>query len=164
MTIYEPLKLMALDQEDLQIIIALLSDSLLPVVSIVYDANSQTLTMLANRFCWEIPEFETDGVLQSYRVHSGLLFKNVISVHEKNIGQHEKGKILSFLISKIELCDDGYMVYFMFSDDAYLRLKVSDIDCILADIDEPWVTTVIPAHVHDYAFDEHSENKHPLSS
>jgi hypothetical protein len=153
MTTYEPLKVCAKDEEDLDIIIALLQDSLIPVVSVAFDQENKTLTILANRFCWEIPEEEDNNDESTYyRVHSGLLFKNVEAVHEKNIHTNEKARIISLLIGNIEKKLDAYHLYLHFSDDACMRLTLSDIDCVLADIDEPWSTHSIP--MHDVEIDE----------
>lgn len=140
---YEPLKIVAKDIEDLDIILTLLQDALMPVVSVVYDKEQKTMTFLTNRFCWEIPENIEDAY---YRVHSGLLFYNIENVHEKNIDQNNKKRILSFLAAKIDDIDDKKNIYLFFSDDACIRLTVSDIKCVLADIDEPWSTQTIPDH------------------
>lgn len=149
MTIYEPLKIMAHDHEDLDILLALLQDSMMPVVSVVYDAQMQTMTFLCNRFCWEVPEEDMNDKPLYYRVHAGLLFKNVKAVHEKHINQNDKSLILSFLMATVEKREDDYFVYLMFSDDACIRLTLSSIDCVLADIDEPWTTQSYPTHLEE---------------
>jgi hypothetical protein len=140
---YEPLKIVAKDIEDLDIILTLLQDALIPVVSVVFDKEQKTMTFLTNRFCWEIPENTQDDY---YRVHSGLLFYNIEGVHEKNIDQTNKKRILSFLAAKVEVVDNARHIYLFFSDDACIRMTVSDIKCILADIDEPWSTQTVPNH------------------
>ncbi|CAO5680713.1 MAG: hypothetical protein HEEMFOPI_00549 [Holosporales bacterium] len=154
---YEPIKVTAKDEEDLEIVLALLQDALLPTVSIVFDSESKTMTLLANRFCWEIPEEELEGEPIYYRVHAGLLFKNVLTVHEKNIQHNEKNPaILSFLMGRIEKQLDGYFVFLYFAENAAVRLHISSIDCLLADIDEPWSTRSIPMHIEDDIIDEES--------
>jgi hypothetical protein len=140
---YQPLKIVANDREDLDIILTLLQDALMPTVSIVFDKEQKTMTFLTNRFCWEIPEKEQDAY---YRVHSGLLFCNVESVHEKNIDQTNKKRILSFLTAKVEDVDSRIHIYLFFSDDACMRMIVSNVKCIMADIDEPWSTQTVPDH------------------
>lgn len=146
MTVYEPLKIIAHDHEDLDILLALLQDSMMPVVSVVYDAHAKTMTFLCNRFCWEVPEDDLSGNAYYHRVHAGLLFQNVQAVHEKNIDQKDRGLILSFLMATVDKQEDYYYIYLMFSHDACIRLTVSSIDCVLADIDEPWTTQIYPTH------------------
>ena len=142
---YQPLKIIAEDEENLNIILTLLQDSIMPVVSIVFDRENKTATLLTNRFCWEIPEDNNENSF--YRVHAGLLFHNVEAMHEKNIDQNNKKRILSFLVSQIEKKDDHYHVYLMFSDDACIRFTLSNIKCTLADVDEPWVSESLPTHL-----------------
>ena len=98
---YEPLRIIATDKEDLDIILSLLQDSLVPVVSVAYDKDNQTLTMLANRFCWEVPEEDSDSKPVYLRCHAGLLFRNVQFVQEKNIDQKDTSRVLSFLMGSI---------------------------------------------------------------
>lgn len=143
----EPLKIIAKDQEDLDILLALLQDSIMPIVSVVFDKENETMTFLANRFCWEIPEEELNGEGLFYRVNSGLLFRHVKAVHEKNIDQTDKSKILSFLAATVETREDLTFVYLIFSEDACIRLTLSSINCVLADIDEPWTTKTFPQHI-----------------
>lgn len=140
---YQPLKIVAHDREDLDIILTLLQDALMPTVSIVFHKEQRTMTFLTNRFCWEIPEKEQEPY---YRVHSGLLFSNVDGVHEKNIDQANKKRILSFLTAKVDDVDGRIHIYLFFSEDACIRMTVSNIKCIMADIDEPWLTQTVPDH------------------
>lgn len=147
---YTPLRLIAKDVSDLDIILSLLQDSLMPVVSITYDKEQKILSILANRFCWEIPEEKTDNPIY-YRVHAGLMFKNVEMMHEKKIDQNDRSRILSFLTAHIDEHSDHKsdhtLVYLMFSDNASIRLTLNHIDCTLADIDEPWSTRARPEHL-----------------
>ena len=143
---YEPLRLIAKDAQDLDIILSLLQDSLMPVVSIVHDKKSKTLSILTNRFCWEVPEAKENDPIY-YRVHAGLMFKNVETIHEKNIDQSDRSRILSFLTAHIDENSDHVFLYLMFSDDACIRLTISNINCTLADIDEPWSTRARPEHL-----------------
>lgn len=143
---YEPLRLIAKDVQDLDIILSLLQDSLMPVVSIANDKENKTLSLLTNRFCWEVPEESEDDPVY-YRVHAGFMFKGVEAIHEKNIDQSDSSRILSFLTAHIDEHEDHLFVYLMFSDDACIRLTLKNIDCTLADIDEPWSTRARPEHL-----------------
>ncbi len=158
---YEPIKVTAKDDEDLEIVLALLQDALMPTVSIVFDPDLKTMTLLANRFCWEIPEESLDGEPLYYRVHAGLLFKNVLSVHEKNIHTTNNGStILAFLMASIEKQLDGFFVFLHFAENAIIRLHIASIDCILADIDEPWSTRSIPMHIEDDIIESDAVNQY----
>ncbi|MDP2193075.1 MAG: DUF2948 family protein [Alphaproteobacteria bacterium] len=143
---YEPIRLKAKDAQALDVILCLLQDSLMPVVSITYDKAAKTLSCLTNRFCWEIPE-SSDADPLYYRVHAGLMFKNVSAVHEKNVDSTDRSRILSFLTAHIDVHDDRTYVYLLFSDDASIRIRLDQINCVLADIDEPWSTRARPEHL-----------------
>lgn len=155
MTEYKPLKITAFDEEDLDILLTLLQDSLIPVVSIVYDQSAKTVTFLINRFCWETSKENEE---QYARVHAGLLFHNVEAIHEKNVHQENKKRILSFLIGKIEKTKDSTIVYLLFSDDACIRLTLSNIHGVFADIDEPWITHSFPQHLKTQKTSSHKNN------
>jgi hypothetical protein len=143
---YEPLRLIAQDAQDLDIILSLLQDSLMPVVSIVHDKKNKALSILTNRFCWEVPEEKKHDPIY-YRVHAGLMFKNIEAIHEKNIDQSDRSRILSFLTAYIDEHADHVFLYLMFSDNACIRVTISKIHCTLADIDEPWSTRARPEHL-----------------
>ncbi len=49
----EPLKLRAVDANDLAVIGACLQDALVPVQDMCFLADEHRFVMVANRFCWE---------------------------------------------------------------------------------------------------------------
>jgi len=65
------LKLIAKDLEDLQILASHLQDSIIPLLSMSYDPETQTFRAIANRFCWEHAALEYEGEPLHHRVHSG---------------------------------------------------------------------------------------------
>ncbi|MDP3401622.1 MAG: DUF2948 family protein, partial [Brevundimonas sp.] len=49
----EPLRLLAMDVEDLQFVSAALQDAILRPVDIVWERSSRQVTLTLSRFCWE---------------------------------------------------------------------------------------------------------------
>jgi Protein of unknown function (DUF2948) len=149
---HQPLRLLAHDEENLHIISAMLQDALMPVTAMVYDEVAKTFSFLVNRFCWELPESIYDQDVFYHRVHSGLAFKSVEKVQKRNFHQADSKRILYFLALQIEEMheDKKWFVTLHFADDHDIRLELSAIDCVCADIDHPWPTKTQPMHISEY--------------
>lgn len=92
-----PLKLKACDLEDLQIIASHLQNSLMPVMTMVYDTKTQTFTLLANRFRWEREAEIHDQKELYHRVHAGPCFMKVKNVYADELHLHESHRNINFL-------------------------------------------------------------------
>ena len=73
-----PLRLLALDADDLQIVSAALQDAIAHVGDIRYDPKARTLTIMFNRFRWE----GLDGPCGE-RVVAALQFGDVTRVRQR---------------------------------------------------------------------------------
>lgn len=142
-----PLKLLAKDLEDLQIIAAHLQDALMPLSAMSHNPENKTFSILANRHCWEHPPLVHEGKDLYHRVHSGLCFRGVQQVHHR--GFHPKGPLrtLNFLTAE---ASGGDKVNLIFSGDAHIRLQVDKIHCHLGDLGSPWPTRKRPTHIHEH--------------
>ena len=70
-----------------------------------------------------------------------LKFENVISVHSKNINQHNNNRFLDFLaMESYIMSDKSYSIKLIFSGDAIIKLNTEVIDATLDDQGEPWNT------------------------
>lgn len=146
MTESTPLKLRAEDEEDLAVISACLQDAVVPVEDMAFLAEENRFAMVANRFRWE--EGSDDALVEGRiyeRVHSGILFDDVIRVKQQGLDQKRRGQILSLLA----LEGGGGHVEMKFSAGVVIRLEVSKIMCHLQDLDEPWPTQWRPQHQLD---------------
>jgi Protein of unknown function (DUF2948) len=100
-----PLKLSAVDQEDLQVIAALLQDALVPVGDMRFLADEKRFVMVVSRFRWENCKDSPDAALDpglvdcsAYeRVHCGLAFGGVARVRQRGIDPKDTGRILELL-------------------------------------------------------------------
>lgn len=147
---HDPLKLIAKDLEDLQILAAHLQDSLLPLVSMVYDPKEQTFTALADRFCWEHEPIEHEGDPLYHRVHTGVCFRHVSKVLHKGFKRHGPVRTLNLLTMHGE--KEG-AIHLVFSGGHEIRLEIDDLHCHIGDLSSPWPTRKRPKHIH-----EHLEN------
>ncbi len=156
-----PLRLRALDADDLQTIAACLQDALVPLSEIAFLKAEHRFVMVANRFRWERPPAaapaapapgtdagfaEGDGDEGSEarfeRVNCGVCFDRVRAVRFKGLDPRRKTQILNLLT--VQSRPDA--ITLIFAGGATIRLEVAGIRCHLEDLGEPWPTRWQPAH------------------
>lgn len=134
-----PLRLLAQDHEDLQVISAALQDSVARVGDIVFEGRTRQLTVVFNRYCWE-----SEG---SARVRAGLQLGSVLTVQARKIRRGARAAILELLALDFEPGEaPGGVITFSFAGGGDLRANVECIDAVLADLSEPWPTPRTPVH------------------
>lgn len=144
---HDPLKLIAKDLEDLQILAAHLQDSLLPLVSMTYDPEEKTFTALANRFCWEHEPIQHEGKSLYHRVHTGLHFRHVSKVLHKGFKRHGPVRTLNLLTIHGE---KKGAIHLVFSGGHEIRLEIDDLHMHMADLGQAWPTRKRPKHIHEH--------------
>lgn len=157
---FKPLRLLARDEEDLQILVAHLQDSLMPLSAMIYDRPTQTFTVLANRHCWEHAPHHHEGEDLYHRVHSGLCFRGVQEVHRRGFEHHGPVRQLNFLTTLLN--PEKNAINLVFSAGHEIRLKLDTIHCHLGDLDYPWPTRKRPMHIHEHIEQYHQEQQHDL--
>lgn len=143
----KPLKMIAKDLEDLQIMAAHLQDAIIPLMSMSYDAETKTFRLLANRFCWEHEELIHENEPLYHRVHSGLEVHHVNKVMHKGLNLKEDKGTHNLLTIHNE---DPQAVHLVFSGGPEVRLEVEELHLHLGDVQHPWPTRQKPKHVHEY--------------
>lgn len=144
---FVPLRLLAKDEEDLNIVSAHLQDALLPLASMVFEPKKGKFTILANRFCWEHPSLDHEGKPMYHRVHSGIAFSNVETVHYRGFHRKKSPEILNLLALQ---SNKGEAIHLICSRDHEIRIKTKDLHCHLGDIHHPWPTRNKPTHLHEH--------------
>lgn len=143
MTAYAPLKILAEDAEDLEILAACLQDALVPVSGLNYDQETKCFHMLTNRFCWECEPDQLNGKEFYSRVVSGLVFHHVNSVQKKDLNLHEDHELVNLLT--IHNQEEGCL-HLVFSGGSEIKLVVDQIRCHLKDLEDPYPTAHKPEH------------------
>ncbi len=139
-----PLRLLAEDDEDLQVISAALQDALTTVGDIVYEPAARRLTLAIRRFCWECSEDEP------IRIQAGLQLGGVLSFKSRGVRLDAPDAIVSILalaFAPSETPDDpGGSVLIHLAGGGDLKADVECVDAVLSDLSDPW-----PAHTpaHD---------------
>jgi len=144
----QPLKLLAVDAEDLSIISAHLQDSVIKVGDFVYLPKEQRFAFAANRFDW-VAAVEGEG---NRRRRTAIHFDRVRSVKCRNIDRENPHQALCLLAVAFEETDPpSGCVTLAFSGDASIRIEVECIEARLADLGPVWAASCCPAHAVEEA-------------
>lgn len=134
-----PLKLLAQDAEDLQLLSAALQDAVVRLSDISYAPTARTLTFPVCRFRWE-----ADG---QERVNAAVQFGDVISVQARGEAAGARDRTSSLLAIDFAPAEaPGGAVYLRFAGGGDLKVEVECVDAALADLNVPWDAVAKPRH------------------
>jgi hypothetical protein len=139
------LKLLALDEEDLQIVSAHMQDSVFKTSEVEYDAKAGQFAFTANRFVWEKA---AERGKSFERRKAALVFKRVKAVRSAGIDRKKPDTVLDLLAIQFDKLGDGPegTIELTLADGSALQLDVECIEVQLADIGGAWETTSKPRH------------------
>ena len=142
-----PLKLIALDQDDIAIVSTHLQDAVVKVADIVWFPAEKRLVLGVNRFDWEA----CGEVTPCYqRRRTALRFERVNALRCRNVNPAAKETVLNLLAVEFNETDaPAGAVTLIFSGGAALRLEVECLECELADLGQSWACDVRPVHADD---------------
>ncbi len=145
-----PLKLQALDPEDLKIISAHVQDAVLRVGDLAYTPRAKRMAMLMNRFDWaSVGENLSDASKKYTRRRSALRVDRVLGARTLSIDLSATGSVLELLAIQFTenspTGPDGYIT-FTFSGGGAIELHVECIECELRDLGPVWRTKSRPVH------------------
>lgn len=142
-TFERPLNLGAYDQEDVQILSALLQDAVLSISDIKWQRNQRRVVMLLNRFRWEREKVSSQSQKQSLapeRVQSLLTINAVAHVASKGFDKSDKDLILSLLQLEASESDAGDISLMLtLAGDGAFKLDVDLIEINLRDVTRPYL-------------------------
>ena len=92
---YKPLRLMAGDATDLEVISACLQDAVAKLGDFAYLPDDRRFAFVANRFLWECAGDRKGGVFA--RVRAGAHFDDVISAQFQNLRSDAKDAVVELL-------------------------------------------------------------------
>ena len=138
----KPLKLRAVDIEDLTVLAACLQDAILPLSDIAYMPDERRFALVANRFRWEKP-----GTHKAFeRINCGICFHNVRAARLKRIDRRDRGLLLDLLTLSAEEIEGGYAVSLICADDRVIRLELDRIEVTAEDYGLAWPAGSKPDH------------------
>lgn len=141
----DPLKLVALDQEDLAVISAHLQDAEAPLADIVYLPREKRFVLCLARLEWE-----SDLDAPPRRRMTGLHFERVLAARSRNIDPARKDEVAELIGIGFEPGDapSGSITLF-FSQDRAVRLEVECIEAQMRDMGPVWEVESRPHHDED---------------
>ena len=98
----EPLKLIALDEEDLSVVSSLLQDAVLRVADMTYVPAQRRFAAVLNRFDWEKAVKEGDKTKDFRRRRAALRFDRVFGAQLKNVKPRVGDRVMSLLAVSFE--------------------------------------------------------------
>jgi DUF2948 family protein len=127
-----PLKLIALDPDDLAVISAHVQDACVQTSDIIWRQDEKRLVVGLNRLDWE----QTfDGETAPRRLIAALRFDRVLACKSRNIDAKAAEALLELV--GIEFCPGeapGGCALLLFSNGGALRLDVECLECELTDL------------------------------
>jgi hypothetical protein len=143
----EPVKFIALDPEDLEVVSTHLQDALVKVADVIWRPQENRLVIALSRFDWLAAE-GTRPELR--RCRSALRFERVNSCKCRSVNPAGKDAVLNLLAVEFSETDaPAGVVTLTFSGGGALRLEVECLEVELADIGPSWPAGVRPIHRDD---------------
>ncbi|MBN2760750.1 MAG: DUF2948 family protein [Rhodobacteraceae bacterium] len=133
-----PVRLAALDAEDLRVISALVQDSVLTGTDMTFDAPRRRFALLLNRFRWE-DRARAEKAGDYERVRSLLVVHDVLAVARQGIDSSDADAVLSLLAVEFAPGADGTGdITLVFAGDGAVKLSVECVDVVLSDVTRPY--------------------------
>ena len=136
----EPLRLLAEDAVDLQIISAALQDAIMRPVDIRWEKEARRLTIVLSRFCWECG---------GTRVMSAMQFGDVEAVKSRRLPRLPESALELLALDFEPTEAPGGRVILMFAGGGDLRIDVECLDAVLTDLSDRWPARVAPTHLDE---------------
>ena len=140
----KPLRLIAFEVDDLQVISTMVQDAVLPVSEMSWRPKERRFALLVNRFRWEANQLG-----HAERVQAVLSFEDVQSIQTQGFDRADPDLILSLLNVTFEADTDGmgYCIVTLAGDGA-IRLNVEALEASLRDVTRPYVAPsgMMPNH------------------
>ncbi|WP_341211376.1 DUF2948 family protein [uncultured Limimaricola sp.] len=133
--VQRPLRLKALDADDIQVISALVQDSVLPAAEMAWRKSERRFGMLLNRFRWEDPA----TTREAERVQSVLCVENVMAVRSQGLDPRDKDTVLSLLAVVFAPGEDGTgTIRLILAGDGEIAIDVEAPELVLRDVTRPY--------------------------
>jgi hypothetical protein len=140
----DQLKLVVLDEEDLEVVSTHLQDAVVKVTDLLWRPREKRVVVALNRFDWEgaqtaNPEYR--------RRRAALRFERVLSCQCRDVNPAGKDAVLNLLAVEFSETDaPSGIVTLTFSGGAAMRLDVECLEAELADLGPSWTTAARPVH------------------
>lgn len=135
-----PLRLLAEDATDLQIMSAALQDAILRPKDIRWEKEARRVTIVLSRFCWECG---------GSRVMSAMQFGDVQAVKSRRLPRAPESALELLALDFEPTEAPSGRVVLMFAGGGDLRIDVECLDGVLTDLSDRWPAKLAPSHQED---------------
>jgi hypothetical protein len=135
-----PLRLKALDADDLAVMSSLVQDAVFPITEMRFDRRRRRFALLLNRFRWEdvAPAQRLGRAFE--RVQAVLAVEDVTHVATQGLNRTDRDTILSLLSLAFEPGEDGTgRLILMLAGDGAIALEVEALEVTLQDVTRPYI-------------------------
>lgn len=140
----KPLRLKALDSDDLQVLSALAQDAIFPGSEMRWVPSERRFAILLNRFRWE-----DKGANPPERVQAALVIEDVQTVKSQGVNKGDSDTILSLLSIAFEPGEDGTgRVLLTLAGDGAIACDVEALEVVLKDVTRPYIAPSRKAPAH----------------
>ncbi len=145
------LRLMALDEDDLNVISACLQDAVLKVGDMALVPEARRFAMLVNRFAREAGTTR-QGLRKVYqRRRTAVHFEGVRSARSTGMDRDDTDQVLSLLAVHFEPdpepgSEPAGEISLVFAGEAMITLRVDYIEAQMSDLGPAWSTPRAPRH------------------
>lgn len=134
-----PLRLKAMDAEDLAVVAALVQDAIFPAGEMRWDRKARRFAILLNRFRWEDAENAQNRRRDYERVQAILAFEDVMRVQSQGVDKSDPDMVFSLLsISFLPTEDGAGRVEMTLAGDGVIGLDVEALEVVLRDVTRPY--------------------------
>ncbi len=137
------LKLLALDEEGLEVISAHAQDAIIRVADMGFAKSDNRFALIMNRFAWEEEKPRSKGI----RRRSALHFDHVKGVKSTGIDTNAREGVLNLLMIgfKEDNAPEGVLTL-SFAGGGEVELKVECLELRLSDLGASWAAKSTPSH------------------
>lgn len=138
-----PLRLRALDAEDLTVVSALVQDAVAVVKDMSFLPRQRRFAALVNRFRWE------GATRTPERVRSMLVVEGATAVRSQGLDPQDRDTVLSLLHLAWEPGEDGAgRVILTLAGDGTIAVEVEALEVVLRDVTRPYLAPSRKAPSH----------------
>lgn len=136
----KPLRLLAQNEEDLQVISSLTQDAVCPASEMKWQRRDRRFAVLINRFRWEDVETAKRISRAPERVQTLLVVDDAMHVASQGVQPGDADMVLSLLKIAFEPLEDGAgAMVLTFAGDGAVKIDVETINVTLQDVTRPYI-------------------------
>ncbi len=144
-----PLRLKALDADDLAVLSSLVQDAVFPASEMIWTRKDRRFAILLNRFRWEDAPNAEQRRRHYERVQSVLAIEDVTKVQSLGVGRSDNSVIMSVLSISFQPGIDGTgHVLLTLAGDGLISVEVETLEVVLRDVTRPYAAASgkLPGH------------------